>query len=276
MAKNKADLQKKHEERKAAGLVEADAAPEEYPKEFDVEDLDVFSVEDVLDIGNGEPLFFNFVYEDWTLLSTRYELHLLLHSFKKDLNDEDRPSFSEAHLAFYYQKYFRKTWNVKQFGSDKLETLIDMIKDTVSIGERGFLKTEQAVDAPAATFLKFTEDHRRDRQRRLDAGDETAKLKFLRPQPQPPKQPAPLEPKGEKGNTASQSKGSTAPSNGSSSRPTHGSGGGSSSHKRPYSSTSSAGGGYSSQPSKQSRSGSYGSSYGSSSYGGSYSRSYGR
>ena len=37
-----------------------------------------------------------FVYEDWTLLSTRYELHLLLHSFKADLDDPDRPSFGDA------------------------------------------------------------------------------------------------------------------------------------------------------------------------------------
>eukprot|EP00438_Fugacium_kawagutii_P015722 Skav235345 [mRNA] locus=scaffold520:1253293:1253487:- [translate_table: standard] len=45
------------------------------------------------------PLFEKFQYEDWTLLSTRYELHLLLHSFKKDLNDPDRPSFGEPGLG---------------------------------------------------------------------------------------------------------------------------------------------------------------------------------
>ncbi len=52
-------------------------------------------VTDILDLGNGMPLFDKFQYEDWTLLSTRYELHLLLHSFKKDLDDPDRPSFGE-------------------------------------------------------------------------------------------------------------------------------------------------------------------------------------
>lgn len=30
--------------------------------------------------------------KDWILLSTRFELHLLIHSFKRDLDDADRPS----------------------------------------------------------------------------------------------------------------------------------------------------------------------------------------
>ena len=101
--------------------------------------------QDILDLGNGMPLFEKFQYEDWTLLSTRYELHLLLHSFKKDLEDPDRPSFGEPqlngnfecvnfmfllrscffikwhdnmqpeekHLSYYYQKYFKKAWDLK-------------------------------------------------------------------------------------------------------------------------------------------------------------------
>merc|ERR1712232_97851 len=104
--------------------------------EIDMEDLDVFGVEDVSDVGNGEPLFFNFVYEDWTLLATRYELHLLLHAFKKDLNDTDRPSFSEEHLAFYYNKYFKKTFSVKSFGTEKFSDVVELIKDTIGIAEK--------------------------------------------------------------------------------------------------------------------------------------------
>jgi len=33
--------------------------------EINVEDIDVLKVEDVCDLGNGEPLFANFTYEDW-------------------------------------------------------------------------------------------------------------------------------------------------------------------------------------------------------------------
>ena len=88
------------------------------------------------------PLFATFSYEDWTLLSTRYELHLLLNSFKKDLNDPDRPGFAEKHLGFYFQKYFKKGWNFQQFGLQKFEDLIDLIKDTVTVGSASSLKAE--------------------------------------------------------------------------------------------------------------------------------------
>merc|ERR1712127_491619 len=33
-------------------------------------------------------------------------------------------------------------------------------------------------DTPIANFVKITEEHRRERERRLDAGDETAEIKF--------------------------------------------------------------------------------------------------
>merc|ERR1711990_1263540 len=86
---------------------------EEEPKlpEVDPEDVDVFAVEDVMDLGSGEPLFSKFGPEDWALLSLRAELHFLVHAFKKDVDDPDRPSFHESHLSFYYTKYFKKQWN---------------------------------------------------------------------------------------------------------------------------------------------------------------------
>merc|ERR1711972_1266610 len=82
--KKKAEALKKEVEEKGDEAPAEEAAEEE----IDVENLDVMAVEDVLDIGNGQPLFSEFVYEDWTLLSLRYEIHLLLQAFKKDLNDE--------------------------------------------------------------------------------------------------------------------------------------------------------------------------------------------
>merc|ERR1719204_939731 len=110
--------EKKENGDEEGGEDKEEKAKAEEPMEINAEDVDVFSVKDVCDLGNGEPLFANFVYEDWALLSTRYELHLLLHAFKKDLNDPDRPSFTEAHLAYYYQKYFRKSFSIKSFGVD--------------------------------------------------------------------------------------------------------------------------------------------------------------
>ncbi|CAE8633145.1 unnamed protein product [Polarella glacialis] len=206
-AKKLADAKKKLEEEKkklieagdedGAKALDAQAEQEAKPMEIDMENLDVFTVADITDIGNGAPLFAEFLYEDWTLLATRYELHLLLHSFKKDLNDTDRPSFGEKHLAYYYNKYTKRTWNLQQFGTKTFEDFIELVKDTVTVDSaRGFLKAEQAEDTPIETFLKLTEDHRRERERRIDAGDETAALKFSRPAP-----PGAARPAGGKGDS---------------------------------------------------------------------------
>merc|ERR1712039_399843 len=104
----------------------------------------------------------------------------LVHAFKRDLDDADRPSFAENHLCFYYDKYFQKKLNVKDFGLSKLADLIDLVKDTVEIGDKTMIKTQLSDDTPAENFVKLAEEHRRDRSRRAEAGDETAELKFNR------------------------------------------------------------------------------------------------
>ena len=70
--------------------------------------LDIFAVEDVNDICDGEPLYGHFEPADWALLQLRYELYLLQDAFKKDVNDPDRSLIPEPHLSFYYNRYFRK------------------------------------------------------------------------------------------------------------------------------------------------------------------------
>lgn len=186
----------KDEKDKDAEKGEGEADKEEKegdaPMEVNAEDLEPMNVEDVTNIGNGEPLFAHFSYEDWTLLATRYEFHLMLHSFKKDLDDPDRPGFGEKHLAFYFNKYFRKSFALNLYNLEKIEDFADLIKDTIEIGkERGFLLPILSDETEASHFVKLTEEHRRDRQRSLDAGDETAKLKFNRPAPPPPRQSGP-------------------------------------------------------------------------------------
>merc|ERR1740121_2201262 len=182
-AKKKQKAEKKDGEEKAE---EKEPEPEEEEQNMDInaEDLDVFAVDDVTDIGNGEPLFANFVYEDWTLLSLRFELHLLAHAFKHDLADPERPTFHQQHLAYYYNKYYKKPFNLKSFGVEELKDLVDMVKDTVEISAKNStIESQLSDDTPMDNFVKLTEDHRRDRQRRLDAGDETALLKFTKPAP---------------------------------------------------------------------------------------------
>jgi len=191
-----ASWKKKQQEFKNPAKKKADAAKdkdgtegndEEKPKmNINAEDLDVFSVEDVTDVGSGEPLFAKYAYEDWALLSLRVELHLLVHAFRHDLADPERACFHENHLAFYYNKYYKMPFKVTNFGVDKLEDLVDMVKDTAEISGKGFVEAQLSDDTPMDNFVKLTEDHRRDRLRRLDAGDETAQLKFARPAPSAP------------------------------------------------------------------------------------------
>jgi len=170
---------------------EAKVAEDEEKKEMEIDEdeIDVYALESIDDIGNGKPLFFNFVYEDWTLLSLRYEFHLLVYSFQHDVGDPDRPAFHESHLGFYYNKYFNKAFNVKYFGVETTAELCALIKDSAKVNEEtNFLEAVMPVDAPLDKFLRHTEDHRRERQRNIDAGDETANLKFTRPAPPPPRQ----------------------------------------------------------------------------------------
>jgi hypothetical protein len=189
VAKKKEAAKKKLAEAIEAG--EAEAGDEVDSMEVHAEDIDVFSIEDVTDIGSGEPLFATFTYEDWTLLSLRMEFHCLLHAWKKDLNDPERPSFKENHFPFYYSKYFKKQFDLKLYGYEKLESFMDLVKEAATINATsGLFEAQLEEDLPFDDFLKFTEEHRRDRQRRLDAGDESAEIKFKRPAPaNPPGQP---------------------------------------------------------------------------------------
>jgi hypothetical protein len=145
------------------------------------DDIDIFSVADVLDVGKGVPLFDQFTFEDWMLMKLRFDFCLLILSFKTDANDPDRAGIPLDHLTFYYQKYYSKPINFKNYGVADTKELITLIKDTVSIKEGLVVSTLSDDLDNLDIFLKLTEEHRRERQRRIDAGDETARLKFVAP-----------------------------------------------------------------------------------------------
>merc|ERR1712151_90669 len=150
--------------------------------EIDEDDINVYTHEDVNDIGNGKPLFGNFAYEDWTLLSLRYELHLLVHAFAHDVADPDRQSFHESHLLFYFNKYFGKSIEYKLMGLEDFAGLCGLIKDSMTLNDKSkFLDVVMPEDAPLDKFVRHTENHRRERQQCVDAGDESALLKFTEP-----------------------------------------------------------------------------------------------
>merc|ERR1719189_41202 len=118
------------------------------------------------------------------MLSLRFELHLLVYCFKMDVNDAERPSFHESHLPFYYYKYFKKQLNVKQFGVESNAELVKLIEDTVEVAQKNaIVEAQLSEDTPLESFIRLTEDHRRERLNRVDAGDEAAALKLQRPPP---------------------------------------------------------------------------------------------
>eukprot|EP00929_Paragymnodinium_shiwhaense_P039614 TRINITY_DN207_c0_g3_i1.p1 TRINITY_DN207_c0_g3~~TRINITY_DN207_c0_g3_i1.p1 ORF type:complete len:877 (+),score=303.55 TRINITY_DN207_c0_g3_i1:55-2631(+) len=170
-------------------------APGRQGEDDDLEghNVDIFSVEDVSDIGNGEPLFANFGFEDWALLQLRYELYLLVQAYKKDVDDPERIGIHEMHLPFYYAKYFHKNFSSRHFGHNTSQDLIEMVKDTVTIHAATQVLGSQLSESVDTIdiFVKLTEEQRRERQRRIDAGDETARLKFSAMAMQQPKAPAP-------------------------------------------------------------------------------------
>jgi len=145
----------------------------------DFDKLDVFGVENILDVGAGEPLFTQFGFEDWTMMSLRFELHLLTHSFKRDVNDQDRQGIHLDHLAFYYNKYFKKALNTKFYGVDTIAELLELVRDTV-VATKGKVVEAQLPDdmESVGIFVMLTEEMRRDRTRRVDLGDESARLKL--------------------------------------------------------------------------------------------------
>lgn len=144
----------------------------------DFEGLDIFGVDDIVDIGDGAPLCKSFEVEDWALLSLRFELHILAHAFIMDVDDPDRQGVHIDHVGFYYQKYFRKMLNLKFYGVETNNDLIKYVEDTIrlkgSIIESRLPKSLESFDV----FVKIVEESRRDRARLIDLGEGSAKLKF--------------------------------------------------------------------------------------------------
>eukprot|EP00933_Yihiella_yeosuensis_P039023 TRINITY_DN3296_c1_g1_i1.p1 TRINITY_DN3296_c1_g1~~TRINITY_DN3296_c1_g1_i1.p1 ORF type:complete len:963 (-),score=309.24 TRINITY_DN3296_c1_g1_i1:677-3565(-) len=157
-------------------------------EELEQKEEDVFAVENVFDTGNCEPLFHHFQFEDWALLSLRFEIHLLAHSFKHDCGDPERVGIHVDHLLFYYNKYYKKGLNTKNYGVDSVQEILELIKDTIIVC--GPKVVESQLEAELETndiFIKLAEESRRDRLRRIDAGEEGAQLKFAgRPMMEPP------------------------------------------------------------------------------------------
>jgi len=162
----------------------ASSAEVKEEKHMEALDVEISKVDDILNVVNGEPLFSHFSWEDWMLLSLRCELYLMSHSFRKDIGDPERLGVHESNVGFYYQKYYKKPFQVQFYGVDSTAALLDMVKDTVRIDpEHKILDSQIPEDMSTFDiFVKLTEECRRQRQQLLDAGNEDARLHFVRPE----------------------------------------------------------------------------------------------
>eukprot|EP00746_Dinoflagellata_sp_MGD_P166365 gnl/MRDRNA2_/MRDRNA2_96194_c0_seq1.p1 gnl/MRDRNA2_/MRDRNA2_96194_c0~~gnl/MRDRNA2_/MRDRNA2_96194_c0_seq1.p1 ORF type:complete len:816 (+),score=233.30 gnl/MRDRNA2_/MRDRNA2_96194_c0_seq1:84-2531(+) len=169
--KQREDLKKLHKEFQSKNEKPSKAEP------------DLSSCTDINDAtGSGEPLYSKFEMEDWALLNLRFEVHLLIHAFTHDVNDEDRPGIHVEYFDFYYQKYYKRGFTLSYFGCKEFQEMLDLIKGTASIDEeKKVLNSELSGEDGMEELVKATEEARRERARRIDAGDETARLQFKVP-----------------------------------------------------------------------------------------------
>lgn len=169
------------EESEAEEMEEEEPPIEDEPVEkVDVETLDPFAVDDIFNIGGKpitQPLFSQFAFEDWSLLSLRFELSLLVHALKKDVKDAERTEIHENNISFYFNKYYKKNLNPAYFGVKTMRNLVAHLTDTVIINQKNVLETFLPEESETFNvYILLTEESRRDRQRLIDMGDESAKL----------------------------------------------------------------------------------------------------
>ncbi|EER02081.1 hypothetical protein Pmar_PMAR005561, partial [Perkinsus marinus ATCC 50983] len=145
-------------------------------------EVDVWVPEDVCDIdAKKTPLFGKFELVDWQLMNLRYELHLICHAFERDATskDADMKGIHKSLLQHYYQTYVMRGVLVPSlYGAHSLEQILDtLLVDTIMIDKDGVLKAVHDIDAPLSTFIRLTEAARREREAKISAGDESAKLR---------------------------------------------------------------------------------------------------
>jgi len=146
----------------------------------DIMEVDLFAVEDIDDIGDGELMYKHFSQEDWMLVSLRAELHLLLHAFRRDVNDPERTGFHEKHFDHYYSLYCRgRHFSLAAYGAKAVGDLVALVHDTIELTKPGMqLEALHPAETPFHNFVRLAEEERRNRQCAIDSGDSSAALKF--------------------------------------------------------------------------------------------------
>lgn len=170
-----ADLKKKEEAEYHKILIEVSE-----PDNADFANTyDTFAVEDINDVNNhGMPLYSKFSQEDWTLAALRYEIHIMLSAFQKEVEETKRPGIHKNLFVEYFRLYGRRDFYSENYGAANLDVFCEMMKDTFVINDDGLMMPEHDPETVPSIFIRLTENARRERQRRIDLGDATAKLEF--------------------------------------------------------------------------------------------------
>lgn len=150
---------------------------EELSIEKQIEDIDVWACDDILNAVGEAPLFAFWKEEDWRVAQLRHDLTAMFHCFKTDVNDETHPGITKKTFADYFGKYFDATWDSNRGGRPTDEAFWESIMDTLD-EEDGILVAQQDQDVPLDVFVRATEEARRERVAKIAAGDDSAKLKF--------------------------------------------------------------------------------------------------
>uniref|UniRef100_A0A7S1WDV0 B30.2/SPRY domain-containing protein n=2 Tax=Alexandrium catenella TaxID=2925 RepID=A0A7S1WDV0_ALECA len=178
-AKKEEDAKEKEKEEEDKSSEEEEEEKEEEEETVDFENVDVFGINDILNIGANTPLFKDFQFEDWTMMSLRFELHLLAHAFRHDVEDTERAGIHLDHLAFYYNKYYKKALSTKYYGLETFKELVDLVTDSVYVTKKQVIESQLDAEMECLQiFAKLTEEARRYRQLRLALGEESARLKL--------------------------------------------------------------------------------------------------
>jgi len=151
---------------------------------FKRESLNVFKLQDISNIGISdleEPLFGNFTPEDWMLATLRFEVWLLVESYKRDCNDPEQKGVPLEHFRFYFTRYFKRPFEPSAYAMETVEEVLSLIRDCIVVDPSAkcacslfFKEIPQSNDI----FIKLTEASRIERDMRLASGDASAALKF--------------------------------------------------------------------------------------------------
>eukprot|EP00927_Polykrikos_kofoidii_P007075 TRINITY_DN1288_c0_g1_i1.p1 TRINITY_DN1288_c0_g1~~TRINITY_DN1288_c0_g1_i1.p1 ORF type:complete len:993 (+),score=204.02 TRINITY_DN1288_c0_g1_i1:55-3033(+) len=164
--------------KKGGAIEQAEPEPEE-DSDVDFEGVDTFGLEDICDVDSGAPLFAQFLPEDWVLTNLRFELYIMIHAFQRDCGDPERTGVHLDHLAFYYQKYFKKPLLPKVYNVDTIDAVVALVEDAVNVNFSRILETLIPDELENFdVFVKIAEESRRARILTVETGDESARVKI--------------------------------------------------------------------------------------------------